>query len=734
MKPSIFARLKLSCALLICAGILAGCGSSSGSDNRPPPDDSSPPDNGGEFGLDERPSNPSCIAPDAPGNAPTSVALVEPFAALPDLDSPLAMLELPGDNSHFYVAERDGRVRRFANASSVDQSTLLLDISAQVEVWSEGGLLSMAFHPNVAANRKIYLSYTTASDGPDRSVISRFTLAPDFASIDPSSERVVLELEQPAGNHNGGHLAFGPDGYLYIGFGDGGADSDESQNRANFYGSLLRIDVDPNTETAPFYRVPDDNPFVGDPNSAAEIFAFGLRNPWRWSFDTQTGQLWLADVGAVDYEEINRIDAGDNYGWPIMEGMHCRESGCDTQGLTSPLAEYRRSNGGCAITGGYVYRGSQLPGLDGSYIYGDYCNGEVWALSAESDGYESTLLANSFGNLPAFAQDSQGEIYTLPLSSSGRIHRLENNAEPGSSNIPQTLSESDCFTASDPRQPASALIPFDVISPLWSDGAEKERFLAVPDEETVDLNTQGDFDFPVGTVLAKHFSHNNTMIETRLFMHHQSGWAGYSYEWNDAQNDATLLDGAKDRNVAGLDWHFPSRAECMQCHTQIRNFALAPEVRQLNHTFSYRSTGRSRNQMDTLEGIGLFSSPPDPALEDATLFALNDESASLEQRVKSYLDANCAQCHQPGGSGNSGMDLRFETNLAEMNICDVSPAENLGISGARLLAPASPSQSVMLQRMQSEEGDRMPPLASKVVHADAVRVFSEWINSISSCP
>ncbi len=726
-----------SLMLCIAFGLSACGGGGGGGDDAPPP---SPPVDPQVSGLDARPSNTTCLAPAFPSTLPNAIDLVDPFPNLMGVSFPLGMFQLPEDDRFFYVIERDGRVLRFDNSPSATTTTTVLDISAQVSTFSEGGLLGLAFHPDVADNGVVYLSYTT--DSPFRSRVSRFRMT-NLATIDPASEQVILEIAQPAGNHNGGDIGFGPDGFFYFGLGDGGGANDQfgnGQNLQTLLGSMLRIDVDPTTNSAPFYTIPADNPFINNPNARDEIYAYGLRNPFRWSFDTETGVLWLADVGQNRLEEVDQIILGGNYGWPILEGSECFGGGdCDRDGLILPVDEYGRDLGR-SITGGYVYRGSESPSLFGSYFFADFSSRNIWTLVEENGVFTRRLVAvgpDSAG-IVAFAQDNAGEVYVLQaFPNDGRAIRkvAVSDAPPAAANIPTQLSSSGCFNPSNPIEPGDGLIRFDVINPLWSDGTEKERFIALPNGETVGVDALGDFDFPTGTVLAKHFANNNTMVETRLLMLHESGWQGYSYEWNSEQTDAFLLEEGKSIDVAGLtDYRFPSGAECRQCHTQIKNFALAPEVLQLNRDFTYPSTGRSANQIDTLNAIGVFTQAPAAALDDARLFALDDNNASLEQRAKSYLHSNCSQCHQPGGIGEGNFDLRFETPFAQMNLCNIAPNDPLDLMDPRYIVPGDSSRSMLLERITRLDSARMPPLATSAVDTQAVDVIEQWIDGMDSCP
>lgn len=335
---------------------------------------------------------------------------------------PLAMIQMPaGQQPQWLVVEKRGRILLVEGSGEQAHSSEFADLRDRVDAGpSEAGLLGIALHPRFEDNRTLLLSYTR-SGAPLVSVIARYTTTADGKQIDPASAQTLFEVAQPYSNHNGGGIGFGPDGYLYIGLGDGGAAGDpqgNGQNLQTVLGKILRIDVDGATP----YAIPPDNPFVNG-GGRAEIYAWGLRNPWRWSFDRQTGNLWAGDVGQNQWEEIDIIIKGGNYGWNLREGSHCfLGSGCDTTGLIDPVAEYNHSNG-CSVTGGYVYRGKAVPALTGRYLYADYCSGKVWTLDAAQPERGATLLMESGLNISSFAEGLDGEIYLLDLERGG-IYRL----------------------------------------------------------------------------------------------------------------------------------------------------------------------------------------------------------------------------------------------------------------------------------------------------------------------
>ena len=316
-----------------------------------------------------------------------------------------------------YVTEQKGFITAFPNRQDVAKSSIFLDITGRVnEGGNEEGLLGLAFDPGYENNGLFYVYYSAKN--PRRSVVSRFSVKPnDPGKADPGSESIVMEIAQPFSNHNGGQIAFGPDGYLYIGLGDGGRGGDpmlNGQNTATLLGSLLRIDVS-NLGGRFSYRIPGDNPLSSVAGAKPEIWAYGFRNPWRFSFDRETGDLWLGDVGQNLWEEINLVKKGRNYGWNVMEGTHCfrPRNGCNETGSELPIVEYSSSQG-CSVIGGYVYRGTRLPSLFGAYLYGDFCRGTVWGLRRDGQTVtEHIVLAKVDAQITSFGEDQSRNVYIL---------------------------------------------------------------------------------------------------------------------------------------------------------------------------------------------------------------------------------------------------------------------------------------------------------------------------------
>lgn len=375
------------------------------------------------------PGGPAALAVLAAMLACALPALAQPTVALRRLipqevlRRPVHLAELPDGSATLVVVEQAGRILRFRRDAPRAEGVLLDHRRAVSSVDNEEGLLSVAFHPRFGEHPYLYVYYCAAR--PRRSVVARFRYDTVRRTADPGSERVLLEVSQPYSNHKGGQLAFGPDGFLYIGLGDGGSAGDpheNGQNRGVLLGKILRIDVD--REQPPLrYAIPADNPFAGQAGARGEIWAYGLRNPWRFSFDRQTGDLYAGDVGQDAWEEIDRIVTGGNHGWNLTEGTHCyKTSPCSTTGQELPIAEYSHDEGR-SVTGGFVYRGMAIPGLRGRYVFGDYASGSVWTLPTAGQGprRHERLLATGHA-ISSFGEDAAGELYLVDLA--GGVYQL----------------------------------------------------------------------------------------------------------------------------------------------------------------------------------------------------------------------------------------------------------------------------------------------------------------------
>lgn len=719
-------------------------------------------------GLQQRPVNTKCVAGKRPatGNGATVLQRVFPNLAF---NVPLGLFQAPGDGTRWYVIEKNGRAYSFANDNTASSTSAFLDLTATVDPRSEGGLLGMAFHPNYNQNRYVYVFYTTSdSDSSNlRSVISRFTVDAQTNAAIPASEHPLLTVAQPYDTHKGGNIAFGPDGYLYIGLGDGGSAGDpegHGQDTRTLLGAMLRIDVNADsTDLAAGrrYKIPSTNPFPGTPtclngncpnqakaatalrcsgNGCPEIFAWGLRNPWRWSFDRVTGDLWVGDVGQNEWEEIDLLQAGKNYGWNCYEGNHKfygAAGSCGTAAdYAAPVTEYDHGpTGGNSVTGGYVYRGASIPALTGVYIFTDFGSGRIWGLFDPKGTPTRVELTNAMPFIASFGQDHEGELYALRIDN-GYIYKFVPGAGSVAPAFASKLSETGCADEASPAKPSSGMIPYDVISPLWSDGAAKRRWLALPEDARIDIGADNDWSLPAGSVLRKDFVIKGQIVETRLLAHHTDGdWAGYSYEWDANQTDATLVPNGKIANTQGQDWYYPSGADCLRCHSLAAGRTLGPKTNQLNFAYAYAETGVTANQIHTFTSIGLFSNPP--AVATTSLPALVSplsNAGTLEQRAKAYLDANCSHCHRPGGSGRGAADFRYEIAFADMHVCNENPTDDLGVADAKLLVPGDATRSVIALRMRDADAYRMPPLATLANDIDGIVLVEQWINALTSCP
>jgi glucose/arabinose dehydrogenase len=376
------------------------------------------------------PATPSPTAEPQP-TPPTPVNSIQLAPVASGLQRPLYLTHAFDDR--LFILEQVGRIRIIEDGQLLNQP--FLDIRDRVgSVGNEQGLLGLAFHPDyategAAGSGYFWVNYTDYSGDTH---ISRFSVSPDDPDrADPASEVVYLRVDQPYANHNGGVLKFGLDGYLYAGLGDGGSANDPldaGQDLTNILGKILRLDVDYSEEA---YAIPSDNPYVGSEEALPEIWAYGLRNPWRMSFDRATGDLYIADVGQNQWEEVNfqpgSSMGGENYGWSIMEGNHCFPQGqCDTDGLEMPIFEYFHSEG-CSISGGYVYRGEDYPAMGGNYFVADYCRGTIWRLVPQGTEWDSAVVLNSGMVIPSFGEDVNGELYVLDFNSGG-VYKIQ----PGS--------------------------------------------------------------------------------------------------------------------------------------------------------------------------------------------------------------------------------------------------------------------------------------------------------------
>lgn len=392
-----FAKIGAVLTVLAASVIMPSCGGGGDDNNNPPP------------------------PPPPPGAVTARLTTVASGFV-----NPLGIVAANDATNRLFVVEQRGTIRILQNGSVL--ATPFVDIQSRLEDGGEKGLLGLALHPQFAQNRRFFVNYTTRRlTGGLQSVIAEYQVSPTDPNRADLAERILLTVNQPFDNHNGGQLAFGPDGFLYIALGDGGDAGDplnRAQNLRVLLGKILRIDVNGNNSSNGQYGIPTDNPFANGVNGEPEIWAFGLRNPWRFSFDSNGGRLFAGDVGQNSFEEVDIITRGGNFGWRIMEGAHCFSppSGCDQTNLILPIAEYGHSEGS-AVIGGFVYRGSAIPQLQGSYIFGDLTSHAIWRLVEASPTWTRTTLIPGAPTISSFGQDQAGELYVLDFDN-GTVLRI----------------------------------------------------------------------------------------------------------------------------------------------------------------------------------------------------------------------------------------------------------------------------------------------------------------------
>lgn len=710
---------------------LASLGSNNGAGPTHPP---GPPPTG--FGLNQRQPLPALPFAQNTSTGGT-LAIVQAFPNL-SFQNPLFLTHAGDGTDRLFIVEQGGLIKVFNNAPNAPASGVntFLNISTLLSSTSaEEGLLGLAFDPNYETNGFFYVYYTAPS--PLRSVVARYHVSSNPNVADPSSGVPILEFDQPYTNHNGGCLAFGPDGYLYIASGDGGSGGDpenRAQNLTTLLGKILRIDV----RTDP-YSIPLTNPFATHATNRKEIFAYGLRNPWRISFDRMTGLLWVGDVGQNQTEEVDIVRAGNNMGWKPCEGNHVYggSAGCPAQ-YTPAITTYEHDLGQ-SITGGYVYRGNTVPALTGKYLYGDFVSGRVWALTYNSAGPSTTTQIATFNaGLSSFGEDQAGEVYITGYGD-GRIYKFQESGSTVTPMVPARLSETGLFTNAANLTAVPGLITYDVNVPLWSDGALKKRWIGIPGTEQIQFNRDTPWVFPTGTIFVKHFvlptgGGNSKRVETRIMYNGSLGWAGYTYKWNAAGTDADLVPstGLTEDITVGTttqSWRYPARGECMSCHTPVAGRALGLNTHQLNMNFAYPS--QLDNQLRAWNHIGLFETNiPAPA----TLPAYPpwyDLTGNKENLSRAYLAVNCSQCHQPGGTTPTNIDFRYTTPISQTNLVNVPPtAGSLGLTNPARILPGDHASSLVWERMNRTDAFRMPPLGTSKVDSSALSVVQQWINSL----
>jgi putative heme-binding domain-containing protein len=703
------------------------------------------------FGLDKRVPWTTSRLTGAP-EAPPPYRTERLFPGL-RFQEPVVLTRAPG-SGRLFVVELRGAVYAFPDDPGCDRPDLVADLA---QIPGHRQTYGLAFHPRFADNRQVFLCYVLEARDPKGSRVSRFTVAgTDPPRVDLQSEQILLEW--PSGGHNGGCLQFGPDGYLYISTGDGTSPNppdalDTGQDLGDLLASILRIDVDRPDPGKP-YGIPADNPFVQHEGARPEVWAYGLRNPWKMAFDPKTGDLWVGDVGWEMWEMIYRVERGGNYGWSVLEGRQPVRPGAKRgpTPIRPPTAEHDHSESR-SITGGRVYTGGRLQELHGAYVYGDYVTGKLWGL--RHDGHKVTWLrhlADSALQIIDFGEGRDGELYVLDYG--GTIHRLVPNlSAKANTAFPRRLSETGLFASVKDQVPAPGVLAYAINAEPWADHATAERYFAVPgaprlgvyEKQNVQIgHVKGAWIYPPDTVFAKTLAlelepgnpASRRRLETQVLHRDGDTWRAYNYLWSDEQTDAVLAgpdgsdrtflirDPAAPGGVRQQTWHFASRAECLVCHTTRAGSILGFNVAQLNRDHRYGPV--RADQLGTLEHIGLFGSPlpePRPRLPDPF-----DSQESLNDRARAYLHTNCAHCHRRGGGGTTPFELLYEPDLKKLALVGTRPSQGaFDIPDAENVAAGDPYRSVLYYRMAKLGRGRMPYTGSGVVDERGLELIHQWI-------
>lgn len=639
--------------------------------------------------------------------------------------NPVEFIPEPGSN-RILICQVSGEIFIFDPKAPEGERELILDLQAEIPEATQ--LYGMAFHPNYPENNLVYLCYVLSGEKPDGTQVIECRRDPETGRVNLKSSRLLISWL--GGGHNGGSLQFGHDGYLYITSGDGKGPNPPDQLRAgqdcsNLLSSILRIDVD-RRDPGLAYRIPPDNPFSDSAGIRPEIWSYGYRNPWRMSFDRQTGELWVGDVGWDTWELVYYVRRGDNFGWSIMEGRQpinvTWERGPTP--ISPPMVEHPHSEAR-SITGGYVYYGKRLPELEGAYVYGDYETGKIWALW-HRQGERTALreIADTTLRIICFGQTHDGEIYVVDYA--GGIYELWPRSGSANNNtagvmVPQHLSETGLFQTIGTQSPAAGLIPYAIEHSMWSDGLSAQRWLGLPSGE-VHLDDRRNA-FPDGAVLVKTLStaDDEKPVETQILQKVEGFWRAFSYAWNEDHTDAELVPSQGARRLIRhgesrvQPWHHVSRSECFVCHNAHVGGVLGFS--------SWQLTEASRER---LFEAGYLS---DGALRRDS----RRNRASREvHAARTYLDVNCASCHRQNGGGLVPMELERHLLEERLHAIDVPPQRgDFGIREARVIDPGRPERSTLYYRMAKTGSGRMPHLGSQVVDERGLRLIYDWIESLN---
>jgi putative heme-binding domain-containing protein len=678
-----------------------------------------------------------------------------------------------GKNStRWVVVEQSGKIFSFRSESSIDRADLMIDLANPRPKFSESApadgsninAFSLAFHPRFQENRFVYICYLVQKGKihPNGTHIARYRVTEDNPpKIDYDSETTILRCD--AGGHNGCTLEFGPDGYLYISIGDLTDPTPPDilktgQDIGDLLASILRIDVDRPSKlrdgSDAMYSIPSDNPFVNLSYARGEVYAYGLRNPWRMSFDAKSGDLWVGDVGWEAFEMVYRVRSGSNCGWSIKEGPG--DVMPDIKVGPTPIqpADIVLTHADAAsVTGGFVYHGTEFPELGGKYVFGDWITRRYWAASFDKEKVTSLEeIAGGEVKPICFATDRNNELFVLEYIDAGQeggIYKFKRNPAAASfeqGQFPKSLSETGLFRSTREFTPASGVHRYEPNTSMWMEGAHADFHIAIPgsDHAKVFQSEQKTFDwfkskvlFPKGTVLSKTYSLDGTRVETQL-SHYEgpNDWRFYTYRWLEDQSDAVLVPASGEKHAVKVGhegelhtWNFGSRTECRICHTPWSGDALGFIEEQL------RAPEKARDSWRTLHELGVIRwddrNAPKPNGEFQGFVGRDAHTRSLQLRARSYLHTNCAHCHQFGGNGAAAFDVRWNRTDSEMKCLDTVPMKGtLGIENGVLIKPGEPTESVLFRRISKTGSGRMPHVGSETVDTAGARLLYQWIASM----
>ena len=717
------------------------------------------------FGLTNRVANTTLQMP--AGLPVFGIGISNAFPGV-TFTGPICIASPPGETSRLFILEREGRVTVITNLAAPTRH-VFMDISGPVINSSEEGLLGIAFHPNYSANRYFYLFYSlntnTAAGSGRHQRISRFETSPTNPNLGlVASEVPLITQRDDYGNHNGGDLHFGSDGYLYVSLGDEGDQNDAGNNSQridkDFFSGILRIDVDmrstnlppnphPALMNATNYFVPADNPFPGAAPLRTEFWAIGMRNPWRMSFDRVTDTLYVGDVGGGLREEVNVVVRGGNYGWAYREGtVNGPKSAQAPPGFTSipPILEYNHgsaTNQGNSITGGVMYRGTRTPSLDGKYVFADYVSGNLWALRPNGTNVVPFEYLGNDANIVAFGIDpSNGDVLMADIVAN-RISRLV-PAQTSGTNPPATLAQTGAFTNLADLTPNPGIVEYDVNVPQWADNAIMRRWFSIPNVSSrMALGRTNNWTFPNNTYWIQHFELETTngvpasrrRLETRFLVRSSASTYGVTYRWTSPTNAVLVpAEGAQETvtiNNGGFiyqqTWNYPSQSQCLICHNTTGGTALGFNTPQLNRDFNYG--GVVDNQLRALHNVNYFNPPGATNLHLLMSLAHpTNEAVSLEYRSRSYVMANCVQCHVPGGPAPGFFDARIYRPISTVNLINGPLNNSGGDANNRVVVPGDTGHSMLWRRISTNDATRMPPLGHTFVDFQAQTLLSRWIN------